>query len=72
VTESAGARPADGPALPDDLAWLDALVARSPLLPDARLRRHWRTVLPWLSTPARYKLAASLRSVEQALAQRCD
>jgi hypothetical protein len=51
---------------PDDLVWLAGLIARSPLLPDARLRRAWRTVLPWLAVDARYALAATLLRIEQA------
>ena len=51
-------------ASPDDLAWLSRLVSRSPLLPDASLRRHWRHVLPWLTQDARYTLAALLLEIE--------
>ena len=53
-------------ATPDDVDWLAQLVARSPLLPEAGLRRAWRTVLPWLDVEARYALAATLLSTEQA------
>jgi hypothetical protein len=50
----------------DDVAWLDALVAGSPLLPDAALRRHWRKVIAWLPLAAREELAEVLQSVEEA------
>ena len=35
---------------PEDVTWLRALVERSPLLPDQRLRAHWQRVIPWLLT----------------------
>ncbi len=60
-----GERPA---ARPDDLDWLGALVGRSPVVPDARRRTHWLTLLPWLDTAERYALAATLLDVEQHLA----
>jgi hypothetical protein len=47
----------------DDIAWLKALVARSPLL-DATLREHWQRVLEWLPPPARQELADILTSIE--------
>jgi hypothetical protein len=50
---------------PDHPEWLRALVARSPLLPDPDVRRHWQRVIPWLSTAQRYELAATLLEVEQ-------
>ena len=50
-----------------DLENLKALIGRSPLLPDASLRRHWRTVIPSLPIALRYELAAILLDVEQAL-----
>ncbi len=53
---------------PEDDAWLGQLIERSPLLPDRRLREHWRRVIPCLSTAARYELAAVLLSFEQSLA----
>lgn len=49
---------------PEDDGWLAALIERSPLLPDTTLRRHWRTVLPWLSVDARYTLAAILKEAD--------
>jgi hypothetical protein len=49
---------------PEDTAWLTTLVERSPLLPDAQLKRHWLRVIPWLPTSARYELAATLREIE--------
>ena len=55
-------------ASPDNDAWLTALVDRSPLLPDAVLRAHWRRVIPWLSAAARYELAAILVDLERACA----
>jgi hypothetical protein len=51
---------------PEDVEWLRALVARSPLLPEASLRRHWRRVIPWLPTALRYELAGILMDVEIA------
>jgi hypothetical protein len=54
-------------AFPDNDAWLRALVDRSPLIPDAAVRRHWRRLIPWLPTAARYELAAILLDVEHAL-----
>jgi hypothetical protein len=51
-------------AAPDDDAWLAALVRRSPLLPDATLRRHWQTLIPWLRAQERYTLAGVLLDVE--------
>jgi hypothetical protein len=53
-------------ASPDDAAWLCALVARSSLLPEPRLQKHWQRVIPWLPTAARYELAATLLGVEQS------
>jgi hypothetical protein len=52
---------------PANDAWLGELIDRSPLLPEASLRQHWRRLLPWLSTGARYELAAVLLDVEHAL-----
>jgi hypothetical protein len=49
---------------PADAAWLSALVERTPLLPDATLRQHWQTVIPWLPTAERYELAAILLGIE--------
>jgi hypothetical protein len=51
-------------AQPDDPEWLRALLRRSPLLPEAALRRHWQHLVPWLPTAARYELAAILLDVE--------
>jgi len=53
-------------AAPDDPEWLSSLVARSPLLPDRRLRAHWQRLIPWLPTAAKYELAAALLTAEQA------
>lgn len=49
---------------PDDPHWLAALVARSPVLPEAALREHWQTVIAWLPPPLRYELAGILMEVE--------
>ncbi|HEY3064065.1 MAG TPA: hypothetical protein VGL99_34270 [Chloroflexota bacterium] len=54
-------------AVPDDPAWLRELVARSPLLPDPALRKHWQRLIPWLPKPQRYELAATLLEAEQRL-----
>jgi hypothetical protein len=51
---------------PENDEWLTSLVSRSAVLPDERLRRHWRTVIPWLSTADRYTLAAILLDIEHA------
>jgi hypothetical protein len=51
---------------PENDAWLQDLVDTSSLFPEARLRAHWRTVVPWLPVSARYELAAILLEVEQA------
>jgi hypothetical protein len=53
-------------ALPDNTEWRSALVSRSPLLPDAALRRHWQKLIPWLPTAARYELAGILLDIELA------
>jgi hypothetical protein len=53
---------------PENDLWLGELVERSPLLPDAVLRRHWRNVIPWLPIAARYELAAILLESNRALA----
>jgi len=55
-------------AAPENDAWLQDLVHRSPLLPDAALRRHWRLLVPWLPIAARYELAAILLEIERAVA----
>jgi len=55
-------------ASPENNAWLQDLVRRSPLVPDRALRRHWLQVVPWLPIAARYELAAILLDVERALA----
>src|SRR5262249_9895616 len=49
-----------------DDSWLDGLIARSPALANAALRRHWRRVLPWLPAAAREELADILLEIEQA------
>ena len=53
-------------ASPENDGWLKALVERSPLLPEAALRRHWRLLVPWLPIAARYELAAVLLEIERA------
>jgi hypothetical protein len=55
-------------ASPESDDWLGQLIERSPLLPDAAIKRHWRAVVPRLPTPARYALAAILLEVEIAVA----
>jgi hypothetical protein len=52
---------------PENDRWLIDLVVRSPVLPDAALRRHWVRVIPWLPVVARYELAAILLGVDRAL-----
>jgi hypothetical protein len=64
-TRYASASMTDGS--PEDARWLARLVERTPLLPDATLRRHWRTLIPWLPKDLRYELAATLLEVEHAL-----
>jgi hypothetical protein len=53
---------------PESDRWLKQLIDRSPLLPEASLRRHWRSVIPLLPTALRYELAAILLEVEHTLA----
>jgi hypothetical protein len=53
---------------PESDAWLKQLIDRSPLLPEAALRAHWRKVIPLLPTALRYELAAILLEVEHTLA----
>jgi hypothetical protein len=55
-------------ASPENDDWLRALIDRSVVLPDPALKRHWRTLVPWLPTQARYELAAILLDVELAAA----
>jgi hypothetical protein len=45
---------------------LDALIARSPVLADPALKRHWRRLAPWLPPAARAELSDILLDVEQA------
>jgi len=45
---------------------LVALIARSPLLPDAVLRKHWQRVIAWLPPVARHELAEILLTAEEA------
>ena len=52
---------------PESDVWLQALVAHSPLLADPTVRAHWRRLVPWLSAPARYELAAILLDIDHAL-----
>jgi len=54
---------------PDDAAWLCQLVARSPVIPEARMRKHWQRVIPFLSAAQRYELAAALLDAEQLAAE---
>jgi hypothetical protein len=54
-------------ALPENDAFLQNLVRRSPLLADESLRHHWERLIPHLSVPERYSLAAILLEVEQSL-----
>lgn len=49
----------------DDPVWLRALVARSPLLADASLRKHWQRLIPHLPPAARYELADILQECEE-------
>ena len=46
--------------------WLDALIARSPLMADAAMPRHWRRLVAWLPTAARFELASVLLDAERA------
>ena len=55
-------------ASPESDDWLRELIDRSPLLPDAAIRRHWRTVVSRLPTQARYELAAILLEGELGVA----
>jgi hypothetical protein len=51
---------------PEDPAWLAELVRRSVLVPrDAQ--RHWRRLIPYLTTAQRYELAATLLDAERWL-----
>ena len=52
---------------PESDAWLGKLIGRSPLVPDASLRRHWRRVIPSLPIALRYELAAILLEIEHTL-----
>jgi hypothetical protein len=53
---------------PESDDWLKKLIDHSPLVTDASLRRHWRTVIPALPVALRYELAAMLVEVEHTLA----
>ncbi len=55
---------------PDDDAWLVRLVEQTPLLPEARLRRLWATLIPWLPKDLRYELAATLLEIDHAARRR--
>ncbi len=69
MTDGLGARLAPmAEGSPENDAWLRDLVKRSPLLPDAALRRHWQRLVPWLPIAARYELAAILLDVDRAVA----
>jgi hypothetical protein len=52
---------------PDDPGYLLGLLATSPLLPEAPLRRHWQRLVPWLTPAERYALAGILLDAEHAL-----
>jgi hypothetical protein len=56
--------PADQPPAPDER--LEALIARSPVLADASIRKHWQQLVPWLPLAARDELTGILLDVEQA------
>jgi hypothetical protein len=58
-------------ASPEDPAWLAALAAHSPLIPESAQRAHWQRLIPLLPTPARYELAAALLDVEHWLGEDC-
>ncbi|MBV9897278.1 MAG: hypothetical protein JO020_24195 [Chloroflexi bacterium] len=49
----------------EDTEALRELIDRSPLLPDAALRRHWQNVLAWLPAAAKYELADILLTFER-------
>jgi len=53
---------------PENDAWLPELIDHSALLTDVAIKRHWRSLVPWLPTRARYELAAILLDVELAVA----
>jgi hypothetical protein len=50
----------------DSDALLGSLIARSPMLADPQVRRHWLHLVPWLPQAAREELAGILLDVEQA------
>jgi hypothetical protein len=54
---------------PENDAWLTLLMRHSPLLPEAQLRHHWQTLIPWLATADRYTLAAILLEIEHACSE---
>jgi len=56
--------PPEDPVERDD--WLEALIERSPVLPEATLRHDWGQLVPWLAPAARYELAGILLEAEQA------
>jgi hypothetical protein len=52
---------------PADPAWLNRLLSRTVLVPDSRSRRHWQKLVPYMTTPMRYELAATLLEAERQL-----
>jgi hypothetical protein len=60
------AEASDSPHAQADSALIDALIARSPVLADPALKRHWRRLAPWLPPAARAELSDILLDVEQA------
>jgi len=66
MTEDPSRHPAAGGG-PDDPSYLLDLLARSPLLPEPRLRHHWQHLMPWLDLAERYALAGILLEAEHAL-----
>jgi hypothetical protein len=46
--------------------WLAALIARSPVMADGEVRRHWQRLVPWLPAAAREELSGILLEVEEA------
>jgi hypothetical protein len=67
MAECASRRPAAPGAGPDDAGYLLDLLARSPLLPEPSMRRHWQRLVPWLDLAERYALAGILLEAEHAL-----
>ncbi len=59
-----GAGPGGLDGSPEDVRWLRRLMARSPLLVDAGLRRSWLRVVPHVTVDLRYEIAAALLEAE--------